>query len=92
MAEAEQLEVVPGLWIPVASVAGLVSMKLLSADPLRRPTDLADLQGLAAVMTGCDVAEVRRLLQLMAVRGSGRGRDFQRAFQDWVAPWLLSTD
>jgi Nucleotidyl transferase AbiEii toxin, Type IV TA system len=46
-ASATQIEVLPGMSLPVASIGHLIAMKLLSRDDDRRPNDSADLVALS---------------------------------------------
>ena len=75
VASARQIEVLPGTVLPVASVGGLIVMKLLSRDDRRRPMDADDLRSLAEVATDGDWAEAHRLAELVIVRGAHRERD-----------------
>lgn len=89
VAHAERLEIAPGFSLPVASPSSLVAMKLISADPLRRSNDIADLQGLAKLLS--EKGQMEHLLQLLESireRGAHRSRDLQKALEDWVLPWL----
>ena len=86
---AEVLEIAPGLHLPVADPVGLIAMKLLSADPNRRPNDIADLQGLAGLLSKqSQVDQVRYLLSCIGQRQASRERDLQKAMDEWVLPWL----
>lgn len=53
--DAEQLELVPGVVLPVARVAHLVALKLLARDDIARPQDVADLNALRRILTGEDM-------------------------------------
>ncbi len=72
---ADELQAVPGVTVPVASVAHLVALKVLAFDPIRRPQDLADLVQLLKVATADDLARARSALALVAERGFSRGKD-----------------
>jgi hypothetical protein len=72
---AEELEVVPGLTLPVATTGHLIALKLLARDDLSRPQDLADLQGLLAAATDEDLSEARDAARLITDRGFNRDRD-----------------
>ena len=72
---ASPLEVLPGVVVPVASVGGLLVMKLLSRDDRRRPTDADDLNTLSALAREDDWAQASRLVDLITARGANRGRD-----------------
>ena len=72
---ATELEVLPRLVVPVASVAHLIAMKLLARDDRQRPADADDLRALAAVATLVDWREADEAVALIAARGFDRGRD-----------------
>jgi predicted nucleotidyltransferase len=72
--EADGLEVLPGVSLPVARVGALIVLKLLARAP-ERPQDEADLQALLAMAVDSDLAAARRLAQLVETRGFHRGRD-----------------
>lgn len=52
VAEAEVLEILPGVSMPVATAGHLVALKLLARDDETRPQDAADLLALASVLPG----------------------------------------
>jgi predicted nucleotidyltransferase len=72
--DAELLEVLPGVTLPVACVAHLIVLKLLARAPAR-PQDEADLAALLDVAGEEDLRIARRLAQLIVERGYHRGRD-----------------
>jgi len=72
---AEQLEIFPGLVLPVASTGHLIALKLLARDDVTRPQDLADLRGLIEAATPADIKGVRDAVDLITERGFNRDRD-----------------
>lgn len=72
--DAESLEVLPGVVVPVATVAGLMVLKALAASPAR-PQDEVDLTALVAVASADDREQARRLAALVIERGFHRERD-----------------
>lgn len=72
--QAEELEVLPGVLLRVATSAHLLATKVLAADP-GRPQDSADAAALAAALDDDGVAETRRALEAIESRGFNRGRD-----------------
>lgn len=72
---AEDLEILPELTIPVATVAHLIAMKLLARDDRRRPADADDLAALAAIATEDDWVAAAVAVRLIVDRGANRGRD-----------------
>lgn len=79
-ADAETIEIVPGLSLPVARTGHLLAMKLLARDDRWRPQDADDLRALLAV---ADATERRRCvdgLRLIEDRGFARDRDLLAAW------------
>ncbi len=76
VAEAEELQILPGLTLPVATVGHLVALKTLSHGP-NRPQDLVDLRALALVAKQSDWQVARDALALIEARGFNRGKRLQ---------------
>jgi hypothetical protein len=72
--EAEVLEVLPGLRVPVARCGHLLALKVLSVSP-QRPQDLVDILSLLREATPADVDQAREMTGLIVRRGYHRGRD-----------------
>lgn len=77
VADAELLEAVRGIRIPVARVGHLIAVKLLSVAP-GRETDAMDLRGLAAVADDDEWQRSAAAVALITERGYSRGRDLAR--------------
>ena len=73
--EAEPIELVEGLTVPVARLGHLVALKLLSRDDRQRPQDLADLRMLLTRATPTDLTLAREALATITQRGFHRGRE-----------------
>jgi predicted nucleotidyltransferase len=84
IAGAEPLEIFSGLTVPVARVGHLVALKLLARDDRHRPQDAADLRALRMVASDEEIARARAAADLIQQRGFARGRNLQRAVDDWV--------
>lgn len=82
---AERLEVLLGLEIPVATTGHLIAMKLLARDDRLRPTDADDLRALATIAREPDWVEARFAVELITRRGYGRGRDLGAALAELYA-------
>ena len=78
-ADAEMVEVMPGLSVPVARAGHLIALKIIARDDEHRPQDHVDLVALRAVAdaTAWDLA--RSSLVLVIARGFDRGRDLLAA-------------
>ena len=72
---ADDVEVLPGLVLPVATIGHLIVMKLLARDDRRRPNDADDLRALATEATPADWEQALQAAQLVHERGFGRERD-----------------
>lgn len=85
-AQAEALELLPGLIMPVARVGHLVALKLLSRDDVRRPQDLVDLRGLLRVASPVEMDRARDAMALITARGYHRGRDLAFELNRLIEP------
>lgn len=72
---ADDVEVLPGLVLPVATIGHLIVMKLLARDDRRRPNDADDLRSLAAEATPADWEQALQAARLIHERGFDRERD-----------------
>ncbi|MEQ1872623.1 MAG: nucleotidyl transferase AbiEii/AbiGii toxin family protein [Ilumatobacteraceae bacterium] len=79
VASAEQIDVMNGVVLPVASVGHLIAMKLLARDDRRRPNDADDLRALAQVATEGDWSAAAEAVALIETRGFNRERDLKSA-------------
>ena len=78
VAAAEALEVMSGLFLPVARTGHLLALKVLSYDrehPEKRPQDLGDIKELLRVADEEEIQRARNGLDLITRRGYGRSRD-----------------
>jgi ActR/RegA family two-component response regulator len=86
---ADRIEVLSGVFAPVATVAHLIVLKLLARDDRRRPNDADDLRSLREVAVEADWVEAERAAALVHERGFDRGRDLLAALSELRAapPW-----
>lgn len=82
VAGAEQMEIVPGLVVPVARTGHLIALKLLARDDESRPMDAADLRALRSVADPAEWALARDGVRLISSRGYDRGRDLAAALRE----------
>jgi hypothetical protein len=82
---AERLEILPGLFVPVALTGHLIAVKVLARDDQHRPQDLADLRALLAVAAPSDIELTRTTLELITQRGFHRDRDLRSSLDDLMA-------
>ena len=83
--QADALEILPGLRVPVARTGHLLALKLLSRDARTRPQDQVDLVELRRAATGADIEEARRAVAAIHARGFQRDRDLVRDLERLVA-------
>ncbi len=86
VAEAEELEVLPSIMLPVARVGHLIATKLLSRDDRVRPQDQVDLRRLLAVADQAELDRAAAAVRLMTDRGFARDRDLVRALEEFLRP------
>jgi hypothetical protein len=83
--EAEVLEVLPGLRVPVAGIGHLLALKALSISPTR-PQDLIDILALLREAKPADIDQARKTAALIVKRGFGRGRDLVGDLEQHLRP------
>ena len=79
--EAERIEVLPGLVVPVALLGHLIALKVLARDDRTRPRDAEDLRGLFAEASDEDLGLARAALGRISALGFHRGRDLSAEMQ-----------
>ena len=82
VAQAESLEILPDLRLPVARIDHLIALKVLARDDRRRPQDWDDIQALLREADESDVARAREALALIAERGYHRRRNLIERFAE----------
>lgn len=85
VAEAEPMEVLPHLTVPVAKSGHLIALKVLSRDDATRPQDLVDLRTLLGTASAADLALARHAIESITARGYDRGRDLVGAMNGLLA-------
>lgn len=79
VADAQVVEVFPGVAAPVAPLAHLVAMKVLARDDLLREQDRGDLRRLLQKSRPADRERARELLRSIQERGYHRGRSLEES-------------
>ncbi len=74
VATAEEIEVLPGLSMPVARTGYFIALKALARNDRYRPQDLDDVRSLLRDAAPGDLDEARRAAALIESRGFSRGR------------------
>ena len=72
--DAERIELLDGISVPVASRAHLIALKVLARDDRNRPQDWDDLRALLLDASSQDLDTARAALDLIEQRGYHRGR------------------
>ena len=73
-AAAEDVEIAPGLSLPIARVGHLIALKALARDDRHRPQDYDDLRALALVASHEELERARAAVQAIEALGFARGR------------------
>jgi len=76
VAAATPLAILPGLQVPVASLAHLLALKVLAG----RAKDITDATSMLRYATSADIQHAREALELIDRRGFDRDKDLQAAF------------
>jgi len=84
VADAEVLEILPAVSMPVATAGHLVALKLLARDDETRPQDAADLRALALVLGPEDRITARTAVELIVERGFARGRSLSALLEEYL--------
>ena len=85
VAEAELLEVLQGLFVPVARTGHLLALKVLALRPDRpqeRPQDFSDIRELLNVADEEEIRRARAALDLISRRGFDRGKDLEAELEE----------
>lgn len=93
VAAAELMEVLPGLYAPVATVGHLLALKTLALRPDRpqeRPQDFADIRELLRVANEKEVHRARQAVMQISRRGFDRGKDLEGMFEEQLMQFRRS--
>lgn len=82
--DAEPLELVPGLTVPVARAGHLAAMKLLALAP-DRPHDAVDLRALIDRLSPQEHERLRRAVAEIERRGTHRGKSLRQDLEQWLS-------
>jgi hypothetical protein len=82
--EADLLEVLPQLTMPVARTGHLIALKLLSRNDVDRPQDVIDLRALVRAATDEELARAREAVRLIEARGYNRGRQLESRLEECI--------
>lgn len=83
--QAQTIELIADLPIPIARPGHLFALKTLSSDPTTRPLDAVDLQNLKSIMTEAENHAAREAARLIQSRGYHRGRDVPSMIEELLA-------
>jgi hypothetical protein len=82
---ATEIEILPGVIVPTATMSSLIAMKVLSSGNKRRRQDLLDLEHLIADASQAEILESQKLVSLITARGFNSGRDLEKVLKDLLA-------
>jgi predicted nucleotidyltransferase len=80
--QAETLEILPRVHVPVARASHLIAMKLLARDDRDRPQDRDDIHALLATIGAGERKRVNAAIALISKRGFARGRDLGASWKE----------
>lgn len=81
--DSERVEVIPGLFVPIARSGHLIAMKLLALSP-DRPQDAVDLHGLIKELAPDDRARAIAAVREIERLGANRGKSLSTELQEWL--------
>lgn len=93
--EAQLLEILPGLFAPVASIGHLLALKVLALRPDRpqeRPQDFTDIRELLRVADDSDLRRARAALELISRRGYDRGKNLEAELEKQLTQFRYEQD
>lgn len=83
--DAEPVEIVPGVVVPVARREHLIAMKVLARDDRRRPQDHDDLKELLVRADAAELDRAELAVELIERRGFARGKDLVSELRTLIA-------
>ena len=83
--QAESLEILEDLRVPVATVGHLLALKVLARDDRHRPQDADDIRALLREADQRELERARSALDLITVRGFSRGKALGAEFESALA-------
>lgn len=72
---SKNIEILPSIFMPVASLSHILAMKILAQDDSERIRDKADAIALIAAASSENIEETKKALILITERGFNRGKD-----------------
>ena len=82
---AETIELLPALFLPVASLSHVLAMKIVSQNDADRLRDKADVQQLLLRATPEEIDKTREALELIAQRGFGLEKNLTEELEQAIA-------
>lgn len=82
--DADVLEVLPDLTMPVARTGHLIALKLLSRNDIDRPQDVNDLRALVRGVAAEELTRAREAVRLIEARGYNRGRQLASSLEQCI--------
>jgi hypothetical protein len=82
---AEELQLVPGSWLPVARRGHLLALKVLSHEDVQRPQDRLDIMALLGKAGEQDLRLAHEAVARITARGFNRGKDLGGELDRFIA-------
>jgi hypothetical protein len=82
---ATELEVLPGVPVPVATLGHLLALKVLAMDDATRPQDRIDILGLLEHADSLEIARAQAAIALITARGFNRAKNLSERLRPFLA-------
>jgi hypothetical protein len=82
---ATELEVLPSVRVPVATLGHLLALKVLAMDDATRPQDRIDILGLLEQADEQEIARAREAIAMITARGFNRSKNLSERLQPFLA-------
>lgn len=82
---ATELEVLPGLFVPVATLGHLLALKVLAMDDVNRPQDRIDILALLAEADEEEITRAQSAMALITSRGFNRSKNLSERWFPFLA-------
>lgn len=81
---ATELEVLPGVYVPVATIGHLIALKVLAMDDATRPQDRIDILALLEYADEPEIARAQEAITLITKRGFNRSKNLDERLQPFL--------
>lgn len=81
---ATELEILPGVAVPVATLGHLIALKVLAMDDATRPQDRIDILGLMENVDEQEITRAQEAIALITARGFNRSKNLSDRLQPFL--------